>query len=412
MQLTPYRRVLSLPGVARLVVLGFLTRIPTTAIGIGLTLHVVTNLHHSYAAAGVVTAAYTIGGAVGSPLVGRLIDRRGARPAVALTTVAQTACWLAAPHLAYRALIVAALLGGLFAVPVWGLIRQSLAARVPEAQRRPAFALESMSVEVSFMIGPAASVALATGLRGGAALTVLAVAQALAGLSLFVANPATHAAHEERAATPPPRRSWLRMPVVAVLLAGCAAVFILSASELSIVASLRQDGVAPLTGLVIALWCVYSLLGGLVFGALHRPVPVLGMVAAMGLLTIPVAAAWDWRALCLLLIPAGVLCAPTIAATNDTLSRLVPVESRGEAMGLLGSALTAGATLGAPFAGLVVDHAGPGAAFAAAGAVGALAAIVSFPAYRRSAAGRPAVAEIAQVSPVAEPEPEATAVRI
>jgi hypothetical protein len=44
--------------------------------------------------------------------------------------------------------------------------------------------------------------------------------------------------------------------------------------------------------------------------------------------------------------------------------------------------------------------------------VGALAAIVSFPAYRRSAAGRPAVAEIAQVSPVAEPEPEATAVRI
>jgi MFS family permease len=406
MHLTPYRRVLSLPGVARLVVLGFLTRIPTTAMGIGLTLHVVNNLHHSYAAAGVVTAAYTIGGAVGSPLIGRLIDRRGARPAVALTTVVQTACWLAAPHLGYRALIAAALLGGLFAVPVWGLIRQSLAARVPEGERRPAFALESMSVELSFMIGPAAAVALATSLRGGAPLTVLAVAQALAGLSLYLANPMTRAAHEELAATPPPRRSWLRMPVVAVLLAGCAATFILSASELNIVASLRQEGAVTLTGLVIALWCVYSLLGGLVFGALHCPVPVLAMVATMGVLTIPVAAAWDWRTLCLLLIPAGVLCAPTITAASDTLSRLVPAESRGEAMGLFGSALTAGTTLGAPFAGLIIDHAGPGTAFAAAGAVGALAAIVSFPAYRRSAAGAPPVV------PVAEVDPEATAARI
>lgn len=408
MHLTPYRRVLSLPGVARLVLLGFLTRIPTTAIGIGLTLHVVTSLHRSYAAAGLVTAAYTIGGAIGQPMIGRLIDRRGARPAVALTTVVQTACWLAAPHLPYRALIAAALLGGLFAVPVWGLIRQSLAAKVPEAQRRPAFALESMSVEVSFMIGPAAAVALATALPGGTALTVLAVAQALAGLSLYLANPATRAEHEERPATAPPRRGWLRLPVVAVMLAGCAAVFILSASELSIVASLRQEGAAPLTGLVIALWCVYSLIGGLVFGAVHRPVPALAMVAAMGVLTIPVAAAWDWRSLCLLLIPAGVLCAPTLTAANDALSRLVPAESLGEAMGLLGSALTAGTTLGAPFAGLVVDHAGPGPAFAAAGAVGALAALVSFPAYRRSAAGAPPVAHVA---PVAEVDPEASVAR-
>jgi MFS family permease len=414
MHLMPYRRVLSLPGVARLVLLGFLTRIPTTAIGIGLTLHVVTSLHRSYAAAGLVTAAYTIGGAIGQPMIGRLIDRRGARPAVALTTVVQTACWLAAAHLGYLALTGAALLGGLFAVPVWSLIRQSLAARVPEAQRRPAFALESMSVEMSYMIGPAAAVALATALRGAAALTVLAIAQAVAGLSLYLANPMTRAEHEEVSATPPPRRTWLGMPVVAVLLAGCAAVFILSASELTIVASLRQEGAAPLTGLVIAMWCVYSLLGGLVFGALRRPVPVAGMVAAMGVLTIPAALAWDWRSLSLLLIPAGVLCAPTITASSDTLSRLVPAESRGEAMGLFGSALTAGATLGSPFAGLVIDRAGAGASFTAAGVAGALAAIVSFLAYRR-AAGAPTAGQVAPTAagdPIAGVDPETSTARV
>lgn len=406
MHLTPYRHVLSLPGLRRLVVLGFLTRIPTTAIGIALTLHVVNNLHRSYAAAGLVTAAYAIGGAVGSPLIGRLVDRRGARPALAVTIVVQTACWFAAPHLGYRALTATAAVGGLLAVPVWGIIRQSLTARVPEAHRRPAFALDSMSVEVSFMIGPAAAVALSTGLPGGDALNVLAVAQLLAGIALFVVNPMTRGAHETLSATAPARRTWLRVPVFVVLLAACAATFILSSSELSIVATLRQDRAASWTGLVIALWCAYSLVGGLVFGTLRRPVPVLAMVAAMGLLTIPAGLAPDWRMLCLLLIPAGVLCAPTITAGNDTLSRLVPAESRGEAMGLLGSALTVGNTIGAPFAGLVIDGAGPGWAFAAAGAVGTLAAALSFPAYRRSQAraAQPA-------ADVQSPQPEPVAAR-
>ena len=383
MHLTPYRRVLSLPGVRGLIVLGFLTRIPTTAIGIGLTLHVVNNLHRSYAAAGLVTAAYTIGAAVGSPLVGRLVDRRGARPALALTTLAQTICWVVAPRGGYQALLLAALGGGLLAVPVWGIIRQSLAARVPEAHRRPAFALDSMSVELSFMIGPAAAVALSTAVPG-IALDVIAVGLLLSGVALFLANPATgHDAEESRAHA---RRTWLRLPVVAVMMATCAATFILSATELTIVATLRQHGTPTLTSLVIPIWCAYSLIGGLVFGTLHRPVPVLALVAAMGLLTIPVGLAHDWRVLCLLLFPAGVLCAPTLTAGNDTLSRLVPVQARGEAMGLLGSALTAGTTLGAPFAGLVIDNAGPGWSFAAAGVVGALAALLSLPAYRRSTA--------------------------
>jgi predicted MFS family arabinose efflux permease len=407
MHLAPYRHVLSLPGLRRLVVLGFLTRIPTTAIGIGLTLHVVNNLHRSYAAAGLVTAAYAIGGAVGSPLIGRLVDRRGARPALAVTTLVQTACWFAAPHLGYQALAATAAVGGLLAVPVWGIIRQSLTAQVPEAHRRPAFALDSMSVEVSFMIGPAAAVALSTGLPGATALNVLAVAQMLAGIALYVVNPMTRAAHETRSAKAPARRSWLRVPVFVVLMAACVATFILSSSELTIVATLRQDRAASWTGLVIALWCAYSLVGGLVFGTLHRPVPVLAMVAAMGLLTIPAGLAPDWRILCLLLIPAGALCAPTITAANDTLSRLVPADSRGEAMGLLGSALTVGNTIGAPFAGLVIDGAGPGWAFAAAGAVGTLAAALAFPAYRLSRAR--AAQSPAGDARSAQPEPVATA---
>jgi predicted MFS family arabinose efflux permease len=76
-------------------------------------------------------------------------------------------------------------------------------------------------------------------------------------------------------------------------------------------------------------------------------------------------------------------------------------------MGLLGSALTVGPTSGAPFAGLVIDGAGPGWAFAAAGAVGTLAAALAFPAYRRSRTR--AAQSPAGDARSAQPEPVATA---
>src|SRR5262249_6160744 len=86
MNFGPYRRVLAVPGVRALLLVGVLARIPATAIGMTLTLHVVTALGRSWAQAGLVTAAFTIGGAVGAPLLGRLIDRRGLRMVMVLTT--------------------------------------------------------------------------------------------------------------------------------------------------------------------------------------------------------------------------------------------------------------------------------------------------------------------------------------
>ncbi|GIH20501.1 MFS transporter [Rugosimonospora africana] len=393
MRISPYRHVLSLPGVRGIVLLGFFARIPVTAVGIALTLHVVNALHRGYGAAGLITAAYTVGSAVGSPLAGRFLDRRGGRPVVAVTTLVQAACWAAVPVLPYPALIGVAAVAGMFCVPVWGLVRQSLSTAVPEEHRRPAFALDSMAVEVSFMIGPAAAVALSTSLGSRPAIALIGTGIVLAGVLLFVMNPQVRPDGVDAAGAAVPRRTWVGPPLVAILVAGCVATFILSGTDLTIVATLRQAGAVSLTGVVIALWCAYSLIGGLIFGGLRRGVPVLGLVLAMGLLTAPIGLAPSWQVLCVALVPAGLLCAPTVASANDTLSRLVPATSRGEAMGWFSSAMTAGTSLGSPFAGLVIDHVGPGAAFAAAGAVGAVAALVAIPAARsrtRTSAGHPA----------------------
>ncbi|GAA5196196.1 MFS transporter [Rugosimonospora acidiphila] len=383
MAFTPYREVLRLPGVRNLFLLGLFARIPPTTVGITLTLRVVNALHHSYGAAGLVTAAFTVGAALGSPLAGRFIDRRGARPVVATTTLVQAGCWAIAPLLGYSGLLAVAVLAGLFSVPVQGLLRQSLSAMVPEKHRRPAFALDSMAVELSFMIGPAVAVALATTAGTGPAIAVIGAGVTVCGVLLIVMNPPVRADHEAGAGDAVPRRAWVGPPLIAILIAGCAATFILSGADLSIVATLRQAGATSLTGLVFALWCLYSLAGGLVYGTLRRTVPVLVLVVGMGVLTVPVGFVPSWQLLCLTLIPCGVLCAPSLASANDALSRLVPAQSRGEAMGLFSAAMTAGTSLGAPFAGFVVDQAGARGSFAAAGAVGAAAALAAYAAAQR-----------------------------
>ncbi len=383
MSLTPYRHVLALPGVRSLLLVAILARVPSTAIGISLTLYVANGLGLSWAQAGLATAAYTVGGAVGQPLTGRLLDRRGMRFTMALTGAASGLVWVVVPYLSYSALLPAALLGGLVALPVFSSVRLSLAALVPAEQRRPAFALDSMIVELSFMVGPAIAVVLGTSMSPRYGIYGLALGLVASGALMWWLNPPTQPAGETAPVTAPSRRSWLSSRLVALMVVAAAATFVLSATELTIVATLRDAGLQSWTGLAIAVWCVYSLVGGLVFGAGRSSATALGLVAALAALTIPIGLADAWPWLLLALLPSGVLCAPAMTAANDNLARIVPAASRGEATGLLGSAFTAGTTVGAPFAGVVIDNLGPSWSYAASGFVALLAALAALPLWRR-----------------------------
>src|SRR5512138_1814109 len=125
MRLEPYRQVLARPGVRPLLLVALLARVPPTAAGITLTLHVVLDLHRGYAAAGLVGAVATIGMAVGAPALGRFVDRRGLRPMLLVTTVAEVIFWAAAPVLSSPVLVVVAFVSGLLAMPVFSVVRQS-----------------------------------------------------------------------------------------------------------------------------------------------------------------------------------------------------------------------------------------------------------------------------------------------
>src|SRR5882724_13305442 len=117
MHLTPYRTVLRIPGMRLFMLVALIARIPMTAMSIALTLGVVLDRHLGYGAAGAVSAAFTVGLAVGSPLLGRAVDRRGPRPVLVLTGVVALVFWTTSPLLPYAALIPAAAVGGALQVP-------------------------------------------------------------------------------------------------------------------------------------------------------------------------------------------------------------------------------------------------------------------------------------------------------
>ncbi|MFI9590627.1 MFS transporter [Nonomuraea sp. NPDC052265] len=399
MALDQYRRLFRLPGVRTLLLVGMLARVPATAMGMALTLHVVFGLHLGYVEAGVVTMASTVGMAIGSPLSGRFVDRHGVRPVLVVTTLAQAVFWSCAWALPMPALAVAAAVAGLLNLPVFSLTRQSLAALVPPEQRRTGFTLDSMLVELSYMTGPALAAAGITTLGSTTTLVVIGVGITAAGLGLIAFNPPTRSAVElEQPVVKVPRRNWLTPGFVALLGTTAAATFILTATELGLVATINTAGETEWVGLAVAIWCLYSLVGGFVYGGLSRGFSPLVLIAGMGLLTIPVGlAGGDWRWLILAMLPAGLLCAPALSSTVDVLSRWVPAAARGEAMGLHGTALLIGGAASSPIAGAIIDGSGPTWAFVVAGLVGVVMVVVALPLWRR----RPPVAVMP--APVEEP---------
>jgi predicted MFS family arabinose efflux permease len=389
MRLDPYRQVLARPGVRPLLLVALLARVPATAAGITLTLHVVLDLHRGYAAAGLVGAVATIGMAVGAPVLGRFVDRRGLRPMLLVTTLAEVVFWAAAPELSYPVLLVVAFVAGLLTMPVFSVVRQSLAALVPGEHRRAAYSIDSMSVEVSYMAGPALAVLVVTGFSATIAMWGVGAATAIAGFGLFALNPPTINEEEQAGepSAPAGRRRMLHLRMVMMLVAAAGATFVLGGTDVGIVAVLREADQLRWSGLVFIAWGAYSLSGGFVYGALRHPWPPLVIITLLGLCTIPLGLAGHWQWLCLLLLPAGILCAPALASSADAVSRLVPASVRGEAMGWYGSALTTGMSLGAPGVGFVVDQQGPTWAFVVAGAVGALAALTAMLVLRSARGG-------------------------
>ena len=173
----------------------------------------------------------------------------------------------------------------------------------------------------------------------------------------------------------PPLSSWFRARFLAVCGAAAATTIVLSGCDIAIVAALREFNQISLIGPVLAIWGLGSVIGGLAYGMLHRSIPAFLLLGGLSLATFPIALApsvWPFAALAFV---AGLLCAPTITATVDQVSRVVPEVAMGAAMGWHGSFMTAGSALGAPLAGLAIDQWGWRGGFVSVSFVGLAVAV-------------------------------------
>ncbi|MDR6686170.1 MFS family permease [Arthrobacter sp. 1088] len=418
-----YKEMLSIRPVRRLLLVGMVARIPHSAAGVLLTLHIVLSLGQGYAAAGAAAAVMTIGIALGAPWRGRRVDMVGLRKALIPSVISETVIWSLVPHVPYAWLLPLVFVGGLFTLPIFSVVRQSLGVMVDGDQRRSAFALDSIATELVFMIGPAVGAIVATSGFSAVGLTAVGISVSVAGLFLIWFNPPTRSdakctpeesaaraaadlaaaeaamvasapGHVQEAASEmaPAAISrtaglrnrmarnftWFTVSVAALFAVAAGSGMVLSGSDVSIVGLLERGGHQNEIGIVFFFWCAASVLGGLIYGAMNRPVSPMLLLLGMAALTIPMGFAHDTWTLAVLSIFPGLLCAPVLSASSEKVADLVDEERRGEAMGWYGSALTAGIAFGAPLAGIFIDNVGPSGGFASVGFAGVVLCIAGF----------------------------------
>lgn len=386
-----YGQVLRSPGTVPLYIAAFLARIPLMAVPLVLTLLVVEGLGGTYGQAGLVAAAETVGAAIGAPWRGRMIDRLGLRRALLPSIAVLFVVYPLAAVSSYLWLLPLGFLAGLFIAPVHSIVRISLAATLPSTHHRSAFALDSVCAEASFIIGPAAAGALVVAASPQVALVSVAATVAVGLAILWRLDPPTRSEESVSVAREPGSR-WLTTDLVFLFLISGGAMIALMATDLGIIAVLRELDAVGLVGIVYLGWGLSSLVGGLIYGARPASIRPSYLLVAMGALTIPIGVAHTPWVLALTCIPAGLLCAPIMTACSEWIAKLTDEAWRGEAMGYQATAFTVGGAIASPLIGLAIDHEGAAAGFAAGGGAAVLIAVAALAAQRvtrRAAAVEP-----------------------
>jgi MFS family permease len=371
----------SAPGARRLLSVSIVARLPLATLSIALLVHT-EHLTGSFAAAGVVTAAYAAALAVGGPVLGALADRRG-QTGVLVGSAAAAAVLLVAVALLPAGVALAAPVAlaagvGLATPPVGACLRAVLPSLVADRDAlRSAYALEASASELTWVFGPPLALALGALWSTGAALAAGGVVL-FAATAAFASQPASRAVRPVAGAARP-RGGALRVPALRTLVLVMTAVGVLfGAVEVAVTAAAETLADAAAAAPLLGLWGAGSLLGGVVatrYGARLQGGRGLGLVlaalAAGHLALVP--AAGSLAAIGAVLLLAGAAIAPTYATVHAMVDEAAPASAVTEAFAWLATAAALGAAAGAAAGGSIAEHAGPGATFAFAAAAGVLA---------------------------------------
>jgi len=375
-----YRRILAQPNVLALCAASVLARLP---LGMG-SVALVIFLHDrtgSFGVAGLAAGAFTVGLGATSPLLGRLIDRRGPRPVIipaALVTALALVLLvvLTEAGAGTAALVAVSGLAGGATPPIGGLLRQLWPSLVDAEDLVGGYVIDSLLIEVFFVAGPLLTGVMAAAI-GPASPLFAAAGLGFLGALWFAAVPAVgavqRAADEHRT-----RAGALASPAIRLLVFTGVPIGISFGVFDVIYPAFGSDyGNSALGGPFIAATAIGSAIGALVYGAqAHRfRTPAQGSIALaiyQPLACLPLLLADSNLAMFLLAPLAGSYIAPASNLRNQIAQAAMPPGTGTEAFTWLALSLTVGASAGAALSGPLVQAHGWRAGALLAGGLPAL----------------------------------------
>ena len=359
------------PHVARILLVAVFTRMPIGMVGFSMLMFLRESLG-DFATAGAALGINFISLAAAAPIQGRLIDRIGPRPLLLITGCVQPLALLAIlfaarNHAPFAVLALCAATAGAFASPITTITR-TLWRQVFEREedRRTAFALDAVTIEINFTIGPAL-IALVLSAWGATAAFSVAIGAVVAAFTIFLASGTLRLfkriQSEDRRLLGP--LSEPRLLLVFVATFGLAVCFGLI--EVGYPAFATSFGVPALAGLLLAINSAGSAVGGTLYGGLHFRANVeRQLAAAMALMAIPLLMHALFQVPVVFAIVAffaGALIAPSITAQSVLVSRLAPAQYATEAFTWSSTFIVSGIGTGMALGGALVEHVSLGAAF-------------------------------------------------
>ncbi|MGK5497766.1 MFS transporter [Streptomyces sp. URMC 125] len=362
---------------------------PISMTGIGI-ITMLSQMRGEYGLAGAVSATFTLSMAFFGPQVSRLVDRAGQGrvlpPATGLSAISMGALLLCARY--------DAPIWTLFVFAVFAGTLPNMAAMVrarwthvyrDSPRLHTAFSLESVVDELTFVVGPALSVALSTALFPEAG-PLVATAFLVVGVLLFVPQKRTEPP-VERLDAAAGGGSAIRVGSVQLLaLILVAGGTIVGTVDVVSVAFAEEQGSPASAGIVLSVYAVGSALAGLAFGALKIDVPLPRLLAlgaaGTALTTLPLLLVGSVATLSAAVFLSGLFFSPTMIVVMGLVEKTVPPSKLTEGMTWAITGLSVGVALGAALSGSVVDRYGPEGGFAVAIAAGAAALALSLAALR------------------------------
>ncbi len=379
-----YRAVLGVPGVWRLLTSALLGRLPIGATSLAILL-LVREESDSFGLAGITVGAFALTSAIAAPIQGRLLDRFGPRRVLPPFAIGQAVALVAVVLIAKGgtpgvAIVLAAGIAGGLVPPISATVRVLW----PEIVNSPqgvesAYALDATAQELIWTSGPLI-VAAAVALAGPATAVLITVVVLLVGTSLFVTAPPLRAwpRHEEPASRAGALASLpFRILLGSTLLMGLG----LGAIEVGLPALAVAIDSAPTAGLLLAVWSLGSMAGGIAYGARTWGSRIdLRFAALLGVNAIailPLILTESLGAAIPLTMLAGIPGAASLSCLYVLVGREAPAGTMAEAFTWSLAALITGLAAGSAIAGQLVDSHGAGRAFALGAVCTAVAGLIA-----------------------------------